>query len=119
MSQVTSNRRTVESYLDGFRRTDRAQILSCLSEDVEWEIPGVFRVRGKDEFSKHIVDEGFVGSPDIVVTRTVEAEEVVVAEGAVRTRRSDGTLANLVFCDVFEMQDTKVRRLTSYLMEIK
>jgi uncharacterized protein len=49
----------------------------------------------------------------------VEAEEVVVAEGSVRTQRSDGTLAHLAFCDVFEMQDTKVRRLTSYLMEIK
>ena len=119
MGQVTSNMRTVESYLDGFRRTDRAQILACLSEDVEWEIPGFFRVRGKDDFNKHIIDEGFVGSPDIVATRMVEAEEIVVAEGTVRTRRSDGTLANLVFCDVFEMQDTKIRRLTSYLMEIK
>jgi ketosteroid isomerase-like protein len=105
--------------MDGFRRTDRAQILSCLNEDVEWEIPGFFRVRGKDEFNKHIVDEGFVGSPDIVVTRMWETDEIVFAEGTVRTQRSDGTLANLVFCDVFEMQDTKIRRLTSYLMEIK
>jgi limonene-1,2-epoxide hydrolase len=59
MSQVTSNIRTVEAYMDGFRKTDRAQILSCLSQDVEWVIPGFFRVRGKDEFDKHIVDEGF------------------------------------------------------------
>ena len=116
---MTPNKRTIETYMDGFRRTDRAQILSCLSEDVEWEIPGVFRVRGKDEFSQHIVDEGFVGSPDIVVTRMLEADEIVLAEGSVRTQRSDGARANLVFCDVFEMQDTKIRRLTSYLMEIK
>ena len=105
--------------MDGFRRTDRAQILSCLSEDVEWEIPGFFRARGKGEFNKHIVDEGFIGSPDIVVNRMLEAGEIVFAEGSVRTQRSDGTLANIVFCDVFEMQDTKIRRLTSYLMEIK
>ena len=116
---MTSNKRTIETYMDGFRRTDRAQILSCLSEDVEWEIPGFFRVRGKDEFNKHIIDEGFVGSPDIVVTRMLETDEIVFAEGSVRTQRSDGTRANLVFCDVFEMQDTKIRRLTSYLMEIK
>ena len=118
MSQVTSNKRTIETYMDGFRRTDRAQILSCLGDDVEWEIPGVFRARGKDEFNEHIVDEGFVGSPDIVVTRMLETDDMVFAEGSVRTRRSDGTLGNLVFCDVFEMQGTKIRRLTSYLMEI-
>lgn len=105
--------------MDGFRRTDRKQILSCLAEDVEWQIPGLFRAQGKAEFSKHLVDEGFVGSPDITVSRMLEADEIVVAEGAVRTQRSDGTVVNLVFCDVFEMQDTKIRRLTSYLMELK
>lgn len=119
MTQATWNIRTVERYMDGFRRTDRPQILSCLSEDVEWEIPGFLRVRGKAEFDTHIVDEGFVGSPEIVVTRMLETNGIVFAEGTVRTQRSDGTLVNLVFCDVFEMQDGRIRRLTSYLMEVK
>jgi hypothetical protein len=26
---------------------------------------------------------------------------------------------NAVFCDVFEMQDAKIRRLVSYLMDVK
>ena len=105
--------------MDGFRRTDRVQILSCLTNDVEWEIPGAFHVRGKEEFDKHIVDEGFVGNPAITVTRLTEANDVVVAEGSVRTQRKDGTFLNLVFCDVFEMQSGKIRRLISYLIEIK
>lgn len=119
MAEASPNRRTVEIYMDGFRRTDRAQILSCLSDDVEWVIPGFLRARGKHDFSKHIVDEGFVGSPDIVVTRMLGTDSIVVAEGSVRTQRSDGTTANVVFCDVFEMQNSKIRRLISYLMEIK
>jgi uncharacterized protein len=60
---VTPNKRTIEAYMDGFRKTDRPQILSCLTDDVEWVIPGAFDVRGKDDFAKHIVDEGFVGHP--------------------------------------------------------
>jgi hypothetical protein len=43
----------------------------------------------------------------------------VVAEGSVRASRADGTVSNLVFCDVFDMQNGKIRRLTSYLMETK
>src|SRR5215208_619169 len=39
---MTQNKRTVTEYLEGFRRSDHARILSCLSEDVEWEIPGMF-----------------------------------------------------------------------------
>jgi uncharacterized protein len=114
---MTPNERTVETYMDGFRKTDRPRILSCLTDDVEWQIPGVFHVRGKDEFAKHIVDEGFVPNPAIAVTRMTEANDVVVAEGSVRAPRQDGTFLNLVFCDVFEMRSGKIRRLTSYLME--
>ena len=83
--------------MDGFRKTDRSQILSCLTDDVEWEIPGAFRVRGKEEFDKHIVDESFVDHPAITVTRLTEDNDVVVAEGFVRTQRKDGTFLNLAF----------------------
>jgi ketosteroid isomerase-like protein len=117
MFQMTPNQRTVEAYMDGFRRTDRLQILSCLTDDVEWEIPGVFHVHGKEAFDKHIVDDGFAGSPTITITRLTEGGDVVVAEGFVRAGRADGTSVNLAFCDVFDMRDTKIRRLVSYLME--
>jgi uncharacterized protein len=116
---MTHNKRTVETYMEGFRNTDRSQILSSLTDDVEWDIPGVFRVQGKDEFNEHIVDDGFVDRPAITVTRLTEENDVVVAEGFVRTQRTDGAVVNLAFCDVFEMQDGKIRRLISYLMEAK
>jgi ketosteroid isomerase-like protein len=116
---MTENKRTVERYMDGFRRTDRSQILACLTDDVEWLVPGGFHVRGKHDFGTHIVDEGFVGSPLITVSRLTEGDDVVVAEGSVRTERSDGSVMNLAMCDVFEMRDGKIRRLTSYLMETK
>ena len=71
------------------------------------------------EFDTHIVDEGFVGSPLITVSRLTEEDDVVVAEGSVRTERSDGAVMNLAMCDVFEMREGRIRRLTSYLMEMK
>ena len=80
---LTPNQKTVETYMDAFRRTE------------------------------------FIGSPVITVTRLTEGHDVVVAEGSVRTQRKDGTFLNLAYCDVFEMQDAKIRRLTSYLMETK
>jgi ketosteroid isomerase-like protein len=105
--------------MDGFRKNDRAQILSCLTENVEWEIPGAFHVRGKEAFAGHIVDEGFLPPPDITVTRLTEENDVVVAEGSVLARRTDGTVLRLAFCDVFEMRDGLIRRLVSYLVETK
>jgi uncharacterized protein len=112
---MTENKRTVDRYMDGFRRTDHDQILSCLTDDVEWIIPGAFHARGKEAFDKEIENDAFTGYPAITVTRMTEEDDVVVAEGSVRTQRKDGAILNLVFCDVFEMQDGKIRRLTSYL----
>ena len=116
---MTQNKTTIDRYMDGFRRSDHAQILACLTEDVEWQIPGVFHVRGREEFDRQIEDDAFVGLPAITVTRLVEEDDVVVAEGTVRTQRRDGPFLNLAFCDVFEMRDGKIRRLISYLMEAK
>ena len=116
---MTENKKTIERYMEGFRRTDHEQILSCLTEDVEWILPGAFHLRGKEAFDGEIENEGFVGRPEITVTRLTEEDDVVVAEGSVRTQRKDGASLNLAMCDVFEMRDGKIRRLTSYLMETK
>jgi ketosteroid isomerase-like protein len=116
---MTANKETIETYMDGFRNTDRTKILSCLADDIEWVVPGAFHVRGKDDFAKHIVDDGFVGYPEITVSRLIETDDVVVAEGSVRAPRRDGTFLDLVFCDLFDVRNGKIRRLISDLMETK
>jgi len=116
---LTENKRTVDRYMAGFRVSDHAEILSCLTEDVEWEIPGMLHSRGKAAFDKEIENDAFVGRPDIVVTRVIEEDDVVVAEGSVRTQKRDGSVVRLRFCDVFLMEAGKIRRLTSYLTDFQ
>jgi ketosteroid isomerase-like protein len=116
---MSENKRTVARYMDGFRTSDHELILSCLTDDVEWEIPGLFHVAGKEAFDREIENDAFVGSPTITVTRMTEEHDVVVAEGSVRVQRKAGGVLNLVFSDVFLMRDGRIRHLTSYLMEIK
>ncbi len=113
-----SNIDTVETYLEGFRRSDHATVLSCLTDDVEWDIPGFFQIAGKAAFDAHIEEEGFVGPPEIDVSRVTDAGDIVFVEGEVRGARADGTRFRLAICDVFEMRTGKIRRLTSYLMEV-
>ena len=116
---MTVNRQTIEKYLEGFRRSDHEQILSCLTNDVEWVIPGAFHLVGKRAFDAEIENPAFVGSPAIEATRVVEETDVVVVEGTVSARKADGGRLHAVFCDVFSMRDGLIRHLTSYLMELK
>ena len=116
---MSENKKAVEKYMDGFNKSDHEQILSCLTEDVEWILPGLFQLRGKDEFNKEIENPAFEGNPNIVITRLIEESNIIIAEGTVRAKKKDAEFINLVFCDVFEMKDDLIKRLTSYLMEVK
>jgi ketosteroid isomerase-like protein len=104
--------------MEGFRKGDHAEILSCLTDDVEWILPGAFELRGKEACDKEIENDAFTGHPVITVTRMVEEDGVVVAEGTVRAQRKEGVLMTLAMCDVFEMERGLIRRLTSYLTAI-
>ena len=110
------NKKVVSDYMDGFNLGDHHKILSCLTEDVVWEMPGVYYHSGKEAFDKEIENEAFEGKPTINVVRIVEESDIVVAEGTVQGKRKGGDLFNAVFCDVFHMNNGKIKKLTSYLM---
>lgn len=93
-------------------------ILECLTDDVIWEMPGVYQHNGKEEFDKEIENENFIGSPTIQIKRLTEEHDVVIAEGAVQGKMRNGGELNAVFCDVFEMENGKIKRLVSYLMSL-
>lgn len=116
---MSANKITVEKYMEAFEKDDRQEVLSCLADDVEWILPGAFHLKGKKEFEGEIRNDAFNGDPVITVTRMTEENNVVVTEGLVRAEKKDGEFLNLTFCDVFEMYEKKIRKLTSYLMELK
>jgi len=116
---MSENKKVIEKYIDGFNKSDHKQILSCLTDDVEWILPGVFHLNWKEEFDREIENPAFEGRPDIIITRLVEENDVIIAEGTVCAKKKDAQYINLVFCDVFEMKDGLINKLISYLMEVK
>ena len=76
-NNMTDQKQTVEKYMDGFRSTDHANILSCLTDDVIWEMPGFFYHEGKKAFDKEIENPNADGNPDISITRFVEEKKLV------------------------------------------
>jgi uncharacterized protein len=76
---LSARKLLVERYFDGFRRSDHAQILGLVTDDVVWDVHGYKRLEGKDAFDSEIENESFVGSPELTVNRLVEEGDVVVA----------------------------------------
>lgn len=116
---MTENKHIIEKYIDGFNKSDHGQILSCLTDDVEWIMPGIFHHVGKEAFDKEIENPAFMGKPIVALTRMTEENDVVIAEGSVQARKKEGDVLELVFCDVFEMRDGKIKKLIGYIAEQK
>lgn len=113
---MTENKATVAKYMEGFRESNHEKILSCLTDDVSWYMPGFINLEGKDAFDKEIENDFFEGSPTIEITRMVEENDIVVAEGSVQCKIKAGGMLDALFCDVFHMEGGKIKRLTTYQM---
>jgi uncharacterized protein len=101
----SANKETVERYLDGFRRTDHARILSCLTEDITWTVFGFFRLQGKAAYDAAIEGPGYAGPPELEVVRMVEEGDTVMAELVGRVPQRDGSVQRLSMAEVFRLRD--------------
>lgn len=105
--------------MEAYGRLDHQEILDCLTEDVEWTIPGFVHRQGKSDFEAEIENDQNDGPPKIEITRMTEENDVVVAEGTVAQKLKTGVVVNLLFCDVFVMHEAKIKHLISYLVVLK
>jgi len=116
---MSANKATVEKYIDGFNRSDHAQILSCLTDDIDWTVFGFFRLHGKEAYDREIENPAFTGSPVVSIVRMVEEDDVVMAEMTLEARRSSGELMRAAMAEVFVMRDGKITDRHAYVIELK
>lgn len=106
----------VQKYIAGFNAGDHDMILSCLTDDVVWYMPQFINLQGKEAFDKEIENDAFTGRPVVTISRMTEENNVVIAEGAVQCYFKNGDLLDAVFCDVFEMENGLIKKLTTFQM---
>lgn len=102
--------------MEGFREGNHEKILSCLTDNVAWYMADFIDSKGREAFDKEIENDYFEGKPTIEITRMVEENDVVVAEGSVQCQIKAGGILDALFCDVFEMEGGKIKKLTTYQM---
>lgn len=116
---MTPRKTIVETYMDGFRRSDHEQILSCLADEVVWDLHGHARLTGKEAFDQEIENDEFVGSPTLSVDRLVEEADTVVAIGDGATTHRSGAVHRFAFCDVFTFSGNLICRVESYVVPLR
>jgi ketosteroid isomerase-like protein len=115
---VSTQLDTVERYMEGFRRSDHAMVLQCLTDDVVWHIHGHRTTRGKAEFDDEIENPAFEGSPELTVERTVEADGVVVLTGVGTGRHREAGPFQFAYSDLFTFRNGLIAQVDSYIVPL-
>ncbi|PRY55027.1 MULTISPECIES: nuclear transport factor 2 family protein [Glycomyces] len=116
---MSRNTDTVNRYLDGFRRSDHEQILSCLTDDIAWTVYGAFQLSGKSAYDAAIEGPGFIGPPTLDVVRMVEQGDTVMAELTGAATRDNGEEMRMSMAEVFVMRDGLICERRAWVIELK
>jgi uncharacterized protein len=116
---VSSRKRTVDAYFDGFRASDDQAILALLSDEVVWVIHGHARTEGKEAFDREIENDAFEGSPKLTVERLIEEGDTVVAPHLGEGRLRGGDVFRFAGVTVFGFDGELISRVESYIVPLR
>ena len=111
---MTENKKTAARYIQGFNQGDKEMILSCVTEDVVWDMPGYFHHIGKETFGKETQNPAFVGKTRGYRHPDGGGGRCGGRRGNGPRSRKEGGYLNAVFCDAFTLRGARIRKLTTY-----
>jgi ketosteroid isomerase-like protein len=117
---MSRNIETVNRYLNGFRKNDHEQILSCLTDDIAWTVFGAFHLTGKEAYDQAIDGAPeFIDPPQLEVVRMVEQGDIVMAELTGTATRAAGGQMRMSMAEVFVMRDGKIAERRAWVIVLQ
>jgi uncharacterized protein len=110
---MSPNKHVIETHLTS---TDRSKAADLLADDVVWTewgdgVPATgVQTRGKAAYMQNSGDDELRTQ----IHRMTEENNVVVAEGTVRVHKKDGRILTVEFVDIFELENGKIKRKSSF-----
>jgi len=117
---VANTKEFIQSLIEAFDENDVERILSHLSEDIVWNIVGNDTFTGKKsirDFFNAYPDMKMLSSTKdhfVIDGDTAVVDGEVVCEHAVTGARQD-----MFYCDIYQLENGKVRKMTSYCIDKK
>jgi uncharacterized protein len=117
MVDLSPNKKLVASYYTS-KGTDYARLLADDVELVDWD-PGApltgAVTKGKAAYVQNRGSREFVSE----ITRMTEENNVVVVEGFARGKKKDGGTWTVRFCDAYEIENGKFKRISTHGADLK
>ncbi|MET1054729.1 MAG: nuclear transport factor 2 family protein [Pedobacter sp.] len=117
---VVNTKEFILSLIEAFDNNDVESILEHLSDDIEWTIIGHETLSGKNN-----IEEFFKAHPDMKMLSStkdhmiIDGDSVAVNGEVDCVNESTGNRQDMFYCDIYDLKDGKVQRMTSYCVDKK
>lgn len=114
-----SNKEIVKKVNASFEKNDLETFLSACAENVEWNMVGDRTTKGADNIREWMNSMGEMEPPKINLSNAIAEGETVAAYGDMTMKNDKGETVPYEFCDVYEFENGKIAKLTSYVVKIE
>lgn len=114
-----TNKEVIMQVIDAFDKSDGETITSHMTDDVEWYLLGAQVYSGKETIRKFFNDNQGIQVTSSIKNHIIADGDTVAVNGEITCTTSEGELCDMYYCDFYEMENFKIKKLTSYIVDKK
>jgi ketosteroid isomerase-like protein len=107
-----TNKEIILEVIEAFDRGEGEAITKHMTDDVEWHMLGDQTYTGKEALKKFFADNTEMK----VLSAT---KDHIIVDGQVQCTGPDGLFYDMYYCDIYELENFKVKRFTTYTVNKK
>lgn len=104
---------------ESFRANNPDIFVSLCAEDAVWNIIGDQRLEGKKAIADFMEPTRSADSMEMGIEETIQEGNKVASTGYMMMPTKEGNKSEMRFCDLYEFEAEKIKKITSYIVEIK
>lgn len=111
----------VSQVIDAFDNNDVEKILSFFADDVQWTMMGssITVMNGKNEVNQFLGGMEDVKMVSSTKDHIVADGNIAAVDGLIQCKGKDGNEMAMYYADFYELENDKVKKLTSYIVDKK
>ncbi len=114
-----SNKQVIQQIVEAFDKNDTKTVLDMMTDDIEWTMIGDRTITGKvamrEWFSKtEDMKMAYSTKNNIIIE-----ERLAAVNGEVSCKGKDGITFHMYYCDIYELENDQVKKMTSYIIDKK
>jgi ketosteroid isomerase-like protein len=109
-----------EEYLnkidEKFSKDRNGFFLEYIAEDIKWNIIGAGTITGKKNFLEEMKRQEMEDYPVITIKNVIIEGEFIIVESTGKIYYKTGKPYEPAYCDIYRLEDGKIRELTTYIV---